>query len=544
MTADLIVLNADIRTMDAARPRARALAAAGGRILALGEEAEVRALAARATRVVDAGGRLVLPGFQDAHVHLHSGGLDLATAALLHEVRELRALQAAVAAHAARHPELPVVLGSGWQPGLFGDHNLTRAVIDAAVADRPAMLFDSSCHSACLNSAAIAAIGLGRDTPDPVNGRFVRDGSGESTGMLHEEAIAWAQARLPKLTEVHQALGVRAGQAHANAQGITGIIDPRIEDTEALAYATVAAEGGLTLRVSGAALVKEADTPAQAVERLTALRRRHAGPDFHVQSAKFFLDGVFENRTAAMIAPYADDTGGNAPLMFRPDRIAALFAALDAARFQIHVHVIGDLAARAALNGLEAAVAANGRWPSLHQLAHLQVVHPDDFARIAALGAMANIQPLWARYDPVVPDIALDMIGAARLGNVYAFRRMVDHGAAWCLSSDWPVSTLNPFEIIETAVTRQARRAEGPREPFLPEEALTVGEAVLGYTAQAAAACWRGGCTGRLLPGYSADLILLDRDIFACAPHEIGDTRVLLTVFKGREVHRHADFAG
>jgi hypothetical protein len=544
VTPDLVVLNADIRTMDPARPRARALAAAGGHILALGEAAEIRAMAPRATRVVDAGGRLVLPGFQDAHVHLQSGGLDLATAALLYRVTDARGLQAAVAAHAARMPDLPVVLGSGWQPGLFGDHNLTRAVIDAAVPDRPAMLFDSSCHNACLNSAAIAAVGLTRDTPDPINGHFVRDGSGEATGMLHEDAIAWAQARLPRLTDGHQALGVRAGQAHANALGITGITDPRIEGGEALAYATVAAEGGLTLRVSGAALVKAADTPAQAVERLTELRRRHCGPDFRVQSAKFFLDGVFENRTAAMIAPYADGPGGNGPLMFQPGQIAALFTALDAARFQIHVHVIGDLAARAALDGLEAAIGVNGRWPSLHQLAHLQVVHPDDLARIPALGAMANIQPLWARYDPVVPDIALDMIGAARLGNVYAFRRMLDRGAAWCLSSDWPVSTLNPFEIIETAVTRQARRAEGPKQPFLPQEALTVGEAVLGYTAQAAAACWRGGCTGRLLPGYSADLIILDRDIFACAPHEIGDTEVLLTVFKGREVHRHADFAG
>ncbi len=157
---------------------------------------------------------------------------------------------------------------------------------------------------------------------------------------------------------------------------------------------------------------------------------------------------------------------------------------------------------------------------------------------------MVNIQPLWARCDPVAPDIALDMIGPARLANTYAFRKMLAAGAPWCLSSDWPVSTLNPFVIIETAVTRQARLIEGPKAPFLSAEALTVEKAVLGYTVHAAAACWRGGHTGQIRPGYSADMILLDRDIFACAPHEIGDTSVLLTLFKGREVFRNPSFSG
>jgi predicted amidohydrolase YtcJ len=541
---DLILINADIRTMDMSRPRARAMAVAGGRIAALGDDATIRALADRRTRVVDAGGRLVLPGFQDAHVNLQSGGLDLATAAQLYDVTDIKGLQEQVAGHAASAGNLPIVLGSGWQPGLFGDHNLTSRVIDAVVSDRPAILFDSSYHNACLNSRAVALTGLDRATPDPVNGHFVRDAAGEPTGMLHEDAIAWALARLPALTDAQQVMGVRAGQAHANAHGITGIIDPRIEDREAAAYAAVAAEGALTLRVSGAALVKESDTPRQAVERLSDLRRRHSGPDFWVQSAKFFFDGVFENRTAALIAPYADPRGGNCVPMFRPDQVTALFTALDAARFQIHVHVIGDLAARLALDGFEAAMAANGRWPSRHQLAHLQLVDPADFARIGQLGAMANIQPLWARYDPVVPDIALDMVGADRLTQVYAFRRMIDLGASWCLSSDWPVSTLNPFEIIETAVTRQARLADGAGPPFLPDQALTVEEAVLGYTAHAADACWRGDISGRLVPGLSADFIVVDRDVFACALPEISATRVLLTVFKGRDVYRAPGFEG
>ncbi len=529
--ADLLLRNARIRTMDQATPWAEWLLVRDGRVAALGTGASPDAGA-----VIDAGGRLVLPGFQDAHVHLLSGGLDIATAAWLYDAADEAQLLAALSDHAAAKPDLPVVIGSGWQPGVFGDHNLTAALLDRAVPDRPAVVYDSSFHNACLNSRALELAGIGADTPDPPNGHILRDGQGRATGMLHEEAIPWAVARLPQLTDDHWYRGLLAGQAHANAHGITGVLDPRVTEQEARIYARGLAADDLTLWVSGAALVTEADSPETAVARLSAMRAAHPGPGFHVHSAKFFMDGVFENRTAACLAGYADRPG-NAPCMFGADETRALFTALDAARFAIHVHVIGDAAARRAIEGLEAALAANARWPAQHQLAHLQLVDPGDHARLARV-ATANIQPLWARLDPAIPDIALDMIGPARHADTYAFRKMLDAGADWCLSSDWPVSTLNPFEIIETAVTRQARRADGPKEPFLPDQRLTVEEAVLGYTTHAARACWRAGWTGQLRPGFSADLIVLDRDVFSCPADEISDTRILLTLFRGRVVHR------
>jgi predicted amidohydrolase YtcJ len=529
--SDTLIHNARIRTMDPTAPHAEWVLIREGRIADIG-----RGAPPDAAHRIDAGGRLVLPGFQDAHIHLLSGGIDLATSAYLYDVTDEAGLIATLQRHAAAKPDLPLVTGSGWQAGIFGDHNLTAAVVDRAVSDRPAMIYDSSFHNACLNSRALEMAGV-QDMADPPNGHVVRDAQGRATGMLHEEVIPVVADRLPDLTDDDRMDGLWAGQAHANQHGITGVLDACVRAMEARIYGRGQTEGALTLRVAGTALVTEADTPETAVARLSALRAAHSGPDFHVHSAKLFLDGVYENRTAAQLAPYADAAGGNAPCMFSADATKALMTALDAARFAIHVHVIGDAAARRAIEGLEAARAANGPWPAQHQLAHLQLLDPGDFGRLQGL-ATANVQPLWARFEPPYSDPSLSMIGRARWPDVYAFRKMLDTGADWCLSSDWPVSTLNPFEIIETAITRQKRLDDDPQDPFFADQSLTIEECVQGYTVNAARACWRDHDTGMLRPGFSADLIVLDRDIFACAPETISETRVLLTLFKGSEVWR------
>lgn len=529
--SETLIHNARIRTMDPTAPHGTWALLRGGKIAALGVGTPPEA-----GHKIDAGGRLVLPGFQDAHIHLLGGGIDMVTAAFLYDVTNEDALIAALRAHAAATPDMPIVLGTGWQAGVFGDDNLTASVLDRAVSDRPVLIYDSSFHNACLNSRALQMAGV-QGMADPPNGHIVRDAQGCATGMLHEEVIPLVARRLPELTDNDRMAGLRAAQAHANEHGITGVLDARITGMEARIYGRAIAEGALTLRVAGTALVREADTPQSAVDRLSALRSAYPGPDFHVHSAKFFMDGVYENRTAANLHPYADAAGGNAPCMFGPAQTCALMTALDAARFAIHVHVIGDAAVRRAIEGLEAARAANGYWPAQHQLAHLQLLDPADFARLQGL-ATANIQPLWARIEPPYSDPSLSMIGQSRWPDTYAFRRMLDAGADFCLSSDWPVSTLNPFEIIETAITRQKRNDNDPQAPFFADQALTIEECVQGYTAHAARACWRGDHTGMLRVGYSADLIVLDRDIFAIPATEISQTRVLSTLFKGVEVWR------
>jgi predicted amidohydrolase YtcJ len=534
---EAIVINGDIRTMDVHLPRVEALAIRAGRIVALGSNEDIRALAQDATTVIDARGRLVLPGFHDTHLHVQDGGQYTSQSVDLSGAISPAEMQALLRGFAAQGKG-EWVLGGGWYSGIFTEHNLDRQVLDQAVPDRPCYVQASDGHHACLNSRACEVLGLVKGTADPLNGHFVVDAAGEPTGMLYEMAVNWADDRMPQPTDQDWADGVRFAQAHANRHGFTGLLDASVNERHARVYKALAEEGALTARIIATARVDASETTAGALARLSAMRRDCQYPMFRIHSAKFFLDGVIENRTAAMIEDYSDAAGGNAPLMFTPTQIDEMFTAFDAARFQIHVHAIGDLAVRAALDGMEAARKANCPWPSYHHIAHIQCIDPADVPRFATLGVVANTQPLWARAEPSVTEVAVPMVGAARGRWIYAFRSLRDAGALLTLSSDWTVSTLNPFEIIETAMTRQPPRKDGKHPAFLPEQRLTIEECIEGYTINAAIAGWRQDDTGSLSLGKFADLIVLDRDIYACDVYDIGDTKVLLTLLAGQEVYR------
>lgn len=540
---DLIIVNANIVTMDALTPRAEALATRGGRVIALGTTAEIGTLADGGTEIIDAGGRLVLPGFQDTHIHLQDSGQGYGQNADLSDARTVDELVDVMRKFGASH-QRPWVDGVGWYTGIFTDDNLDRHVLDRAVPDRPCFILASDGHNACMNSRACDYVGLVQGIADPPNGHFVLDRDRIPTGMLHEDAIKWADARMPQPTDDDFAFGVKWAAALANRHGITGVLDASVDDRHVRVYDRLEKAGALTVRVCATARVDPSETTEGALARVSAYRAAFQSEMFTVHSAKFFLDGVLENRTGVMIDDYSDAIGGNATLMFRHEQVLELFTAFDAARFQLHVHVIGDGAARAALDGLEAAMKANGRWPSLHQVAHVQCIDPADIPRFRQLGAMMNIQPLWARHEPSVTDVALPMVGAARGKWMYAFRALIDAGAGYALSSDWGVSTLNPFEIMETAINRQPPGRPRTHPVFLPEQRLTREECVKGYTTHAARAAWRDADTGSLTPGKFADIIILDRDIFTCDSYAIGDTQVMLTLLGGKAVHRSKAFGG
>ncbi|WP_373354626.1 amidohydrolase [Pseudoroseicyclus sp. CXY001] len=536
LTADTILVNAAIRTMDPLNPEAEALAIAGGRVLAVGSEAEIRALAAEGAEVLDAGGRLVLPGFHDTHIHLQDGGHHYVESADLTRADTPELLVDGMKSFAATHNR-PWVFGAFYNSALLNDKNLSAEVLDRAIPDRPAMVTAADAHNACINTAAMRELGLTAETPDPPEGHFVRDADGNPTGLLYERAVTWVNNRRPQPVDEEYREGVLWAQKHANEHGITGVLDALVEERHRRIYAAMAEAGELTVRVVATALVKPGEPAAEAVARVSELRAKAQYDMFRIHSAKFFFDGVVENRTAAMIEDYSDEIGGNFPVMFPKEEIAELFPAFDAARFQIHVHCIGDGAVRAALDGMELARQQNGPWPSRHQIAHIQFIDPADIPRFAELGVVANVQPLWARMEAPVTEASIPVVGPERSKYIYAFGALTRARAELVLSSDWTVSTLNPFEIIETAITRQPGREESNVEPLLPEEALTIEQCVAGYTILAAHTGWRETETGSLAPGKLADLIVLDRDIFTCNPKDIGETKVLLTLLGGKAVH-------
>ena len=540
---DLIVFNADIRTMDPLQPRAKALAAKNGRIVALGSNEDIRDLANGGCRRVDAGGRLVLPGFQDTHIHLQDSGTGFSTSVNLERARNVDQLQSLIREFAASRND-HWVRGTGWYSGIFGAHNLTREVLDAAVPDRPVFIFASDGHNAAINTKACEELGLDASVADPFGGQFVRDDKGVPTGLAYELAIDWIRSRMPKLPLDAYFDGVRYGQKLANRHGITGVLDALVRERHMLVYRGLAEQDDLTVRLRATAIVNPGDSVKDSLERVETLRRETHSENVHVHSAKFFLDGVIENRTAAMIEDYSDSVGGNAEIMFDEELLRELFIAFDAARFQLHAHVIGDRATRVALDDIEAARKINGAWPSLHQLAHVQLSDPVDIPRLRQLGVVTNMQPLWARNEPSVTEMALPLIGEARGRWMYPWRTIVDSGAPYAVSSDWGVSTLNPFKIMQTAVTRQPDKVKADFPIFVPEERMTREQVVRGYTTKAAQAAWRADETGSLTPGRYADLILLDRDIFSVDAYEIGDTQVDLTLLGGREVYRSESFAG
>ncbi len=537
--ADLLITNADIHTMDGLNPRADAIAVRDGRVLAVGREADVTNVTNGTTRRMNAGGRVMLPGFQDTHIHLQDSGIGFHTGVDLAAATTIGELQALVRKQAADTPDKVWVRGLCWNPSCFPVTELNRHLIDEAVSDRPVYLMASDGHNAVVNSMALRELNITGETPHPPNGEIVRGDDGEPSGMLYEDAIWWALGMLPKPTHDDHFGGTRFACAHANKHGITGVLDAMSGERHMKVYTGLDEAGELSLRVAATSKVFPHDDLDDAMGRLNFLRRTYRTEKVFMHSAKFFLDGVMENGTAAMLEDY--ETGGNAPIMFDEEHLESLLVAFDADRFQLHLHTIGDKAVRVALDGIEAARRANGPWPALHQLAHIQCIDDADIPRFAELGAVANFQPLWACPEGGT-DIAVAMVGNDRAKNIYAVKSVIDTGAPYAISSDWFVSTLNPFEIMAVAITRQNVN-DGPDSPaFFAHECIDVDTVVRGYTTNAAAGAWRADTTGSLSRGKYADLIILDRDIFNSTPPEIAKTEVELTMLGGNEVYRSPDF--
>jgi predicted amidohydrolase YtcJ len=535
--ADLLIVGAPVWTGDPARPRADAVAVRAGRVAAAGPEREVAAFRGPATRILRLDGGLVVPGFQDAHVHTAAGGLELARCDL-HEV-EPAAYAATVARYAAERPGDAWILGGGWVMDAFGTAGPHAAALDAVVADRPVLLESTDGHSAWVNHRAMELAGITRATPDPPRGRIERDAAGEPTGALHEAAMGLVADLAPEPGPAEWEAAIERGQAHLHRLGITAWQDAAVDPEMLAAYRALAGSGRLT----GRAVAALRWQPGEGLAQLDGLteRRDHGNVGrLRAGAVKIFADGVFENRTAAMLAPYLDGDGrptANTGIgMLGAEELAAAVTALDARGFDVHVHAIGDRAVRETLDALEAAAAANGRRDARHQIAHLQFVHPDDRPRFRRLGVVANAQPFWSCLDGYMRELTLPFLDPERAGWQYPWASLRRAGATLAFGSDWTVSTADPLAEIEVAVHRVAPD-DRDGEPFLPAERLDLPAALAAFTSGSAYALRLEAETGSVSPGKLADLAVLDRDPFDGAAGPIGDVRVLATLVEGEPVH-------
>ncbi|MFF4189660.1 amidohydrolase [Nonomuraea sp. NPDC001831] len=537
-TADIVFLNGRVRPMAGAP--SRALAVRDGRILALGEVEEVRDLAGPRTEIVDLAGRTLLPGFQDAHVHPVLAGLSM-TRCDLHEARDAADALAVVRAYAAANPEVRWISGGGWSMEWFPGGTPSRIALDEVVPDRPVYLTNRDGHGAWVNTEALRLCGVHDGTPDPNDGRIEREPDGTPQGTLHEGAASLVGRHVPEPTDEDLLRGLQAGQRRLHQAGVTAWQDAMVGPEVQRAYEAAADASILTGRVVGA-LWWDRDRGEEQIPELLA--RRTTTGRFRATSVKIMQDGVAENYTAAMTSPYLDGCGcrtGNSGISFvGPEDLRAYVTRLDAVGVQVHVHAVGDRAAREALDAFEAALKVNGRKGNRHHIAHLQVVHPDDVPRFAALEVTANIQPLWAAHEPQMDELTIPFLGDRRAAWQYPFGDLLRSGAALAAGSDWPVSSPDPFLGIHVAVNRML--PDGSGRPFLPAQRLSVAAALSAYTIGTARINHLDTRTGTIEPGKLADLIVTDADPFAVPSGDLGGITVLATYVEGRQVHAHPSF--
>jgi predicted amidohydrolase YtcJ len=539
------------RVVAAAAPDGRpasAVAVVGGRVAAVADEADsqIRDLTGPVTEVVSLRGRALLPGFQDAHVHPAFAGITLISCNLIGASTLAEALER-ISAYAASNPEREWIAGSGWRMEWFAGGTPDRETLDRVTGGRPAYLSNRDGHGAWASTRALELAGIDARTPDPPDGRIERTGDGAPQGTLHEGAANLVGRLVPELSLDDRLAGLLLAQRHLHARGITGWQDAIVGDylgspDPLPAYLAAAASGQLTARVEGA-LWWDRHRDIGQLDDILARRERGQAPRFRANTVKIMQDGVAENFTAGLLEPYLDPTGcghqhGAGLSYVDPEALGEYVTRLDGHGFQVHMHAIGDRAVREALDAVAAARAANGPNDHRHHVAHLQVVHPDDVPRFAALGVTANIQALWAAHEPQLDELTIPFIGAERAGRQYLFGDLLRSGARLAAGSDWAVSSANPMRAAHVAVNRSLPGAVGAEaEPFLPGQSLELAEALAAYTAGSAYVNHLDDQTGMIEPGKLADLVVLDRDPFAVPPSEIGNVGVAATYVEGRQVY-------
>jgi predicted amidohydrolase YtcJ len=530
MIADLIILNAKVQTLDAPNPSAEAVAILGNRIVAVGANAEIRALAARHTRIIDAGGRLVMPGFNDAHVHFLMGGFQLSNVDL-RDTKSPVEFADRIARFAERMPAGQWILGGEWDHERWpGVPMPAKEWIDAATLNYPVFLSRLDGHMALANSVALKLAGVTRMTKDPDAGMIARDGAGEPTGLLKDTAMAYVEKVIPENTFEEKLAAARAATDYAASLGVTSVQDMST-GTDVGVFQTLLQRGQLKTRVYGL-------TPLSRWERLgnTGIRAPFGCDMLRIGGLKAFSDGSLGSSTALFIEPYADtpETRGlPGPDMFPEGGLLKRVLAADRAGLQVFIHAIGDRANEQILDVYREVSRANGPRDRRFRIEHAQHLRASEIPRFGSEHVIASMQPYHAIDDG---RWCQQRIGKERCQGAYAFRSLLETGATLAFGSDWTVAPLNPMTGVYAAVTRRTLDGKHPQGWF-PEQKLTVEETVWAYTVGSAYAEFADHVKGTITPGKLADIVVLDQDIFEINPVEILNTKVTATVVDGRMVY-------
>jgi predicted amidohydrolase YtcJ len=554
MTADLIVTNASILTMDAARPRAEALAIGNGRVLAVGSASDVASHRGSRTRVIDAGGGSVTPGLIEGHMHLFGGAAELSHLQLF-GTRGLAALRERTLAYIAAHPGADLIIGEQADYVIVSAHEpLTRHHLDAIVKDRPILVYSPDHHTAWANTRALEMAGLLRGKALGPGNEIVMAADGLASGELREgEAINPVRAlslsggreRLglttggepdPRPTPAefaHDLDLMRQGLAHCARHGITSIhnMDGNLYTLELLA--ALEARGELTARVRVPFHFKNF-MGLEMLEKASAMAAAYTSDTLRSGFVKVFVDGVIESATGVLVDDYADRAGWKGEPLFTADHFRAVAVEADRRGLQVAVHAIGDGAVRIVLDGYEAAQKANGRRDSRHRVEHLEVIHPDDIPRFRDLGVIASMQPPHPPGSQGLPlEPYLTKIGEARWPHAFAWNDLRDAGARIVFATDWPVSDINPIRSIQSALTRQTWK------PGLRDQRQSLDQALRSYTADSAYAEFSEDRKGCLREGMLADVTVLSDNLEATAPEALHEIHPAATICGGRVVYEH-----
>jgi predicted amidohydrolase YtcJ len=532
--ASLVLLNGKIWTVNAAQPRADAVACLGSRIVAVGSNGEIRKWIGAGTEVIDLGGKLVLPGFNDAHVHFFSGGENLASVQL-RDAKSEDEFRARIAEFAAKQPAGRWITGGDWDHENWTPARLpTRQLIDAVTAGHPVLVDRLDGHMALANSQALKLAGITGDTPDPPGGTIVRDAAGEPTGVLKDAAMSPVYRVIPEPSEDQIADAVRAAMHYAAENGVTSVQDMSAAPEILRVYQTLLARGELTVRISG-------HQPLASWERLAAvgLHADFGGEKLHIGGLKGFADGSLGSTTALFFKPYLDapNTSGLANSEMIPEtKMQKHILDADRAGLQVAVHAIGDKANHMVLGMYEEAGRQNGVRDRRFRIEHAQHLLADDIPRFGKLHVIASMQPYHCIDDG---RWAEKRIGPERAKTTYAFRSLLDSGAVLAFGSDWDVAPMKPLLGIYAAATRRTLDGKHP-DGWVPEQKISVADAIRAYTMGSAYASFDDKIKGSIEPGKLADMVVVSDDILSIQAVEIEKTGVETTVFDGKAIYRRS----